>query len=267
MKRKNRPSLLKKIVKTLPVLSLLVAVTYAGVAIKDVEIPVLLPVTDIQVNGSLDFLNKADIESIVKNNTSGGYFTVDLNTLRELLVQQPWVKTVTLRRKWPASLDVYIVEQSPIAFWNDDGYINKDGQVFKPEKIDVALDIPNLSGPDGHHNDVWKFMNVLYQEMALLEYDVVRLDLDERRAWQLVVTANSEANQETVANMINIRLGRFDTEKRLQRFVRILPALIDEDGKVRELHRGINSDGHKDAGIEVIDMRYPNGFAVQIKEA
>ena len=92
-------------------------------------------------------------------------------------------------------------------------------------------------------------MNVLYQEMALLDYEIVRLDLDERRAWQLVVVTDEEESLKTDMNMINVKLGRFETEKRLQRFVRILPALIDE------------------SGIKVIDMRYPNGFAVQVKEA
>jgi len=280
MKRKNKLSLIREIIKTLPVLSVAAAVIYVGVLIKDVEIPVLLPVTDVQVVGELDFLDKKQIESMVKNKITGGYFTVDLNKLREMLTQEPWIENVSLRRKWPASLNVIIAEQEPVAYWNDDGYISEGGEVFKPSKIDAELNIPKLSGPDGHHNNVWKFMNVLYQEMALLEYEVLRLDLDERRAWQLVVTANAvtannEENLKPEINMINVKLGRFDTEKRLQRFVRILPALIDEKGMTRNLRAGWQRDEKenmlknilKKKGVKVIDMRYPNGFAVQMREA
>ena len=100
-------------------------------------------------------------------------------------------------------------------------------------------------------------MNVLYQEMALLEFEVVRLDLDERRSWQLVVAEQNEV-EESIAevNRIDVKLGRFETEKRLQRFVRILPSLTTE--------QGLGNSMLTDKNIKVIDMRYPNGFAVQM---
>ena len=69
-------------------------------------------------------------------------------------------------------------------------------------------------------------MNVLYQEMALLDFEVVRLDLDERRSWQLVIAENkNDVISAGGVTTIDVKLGRFETEKRLQRFVRILPSL------------------------------------------
>jgi len=96
-------------------------------------------------------------------------------------------------------------------------------------------------------------MNVLYKETALLNYEVVHLNLDERRAWQLIIAEQNENSN----NRISVRLGRFDTDKRLQRFVRILPALNTEHGSA-------SIDGLAENKIKVIDMRYPNGFAVQM---
>jgi len=262
MKRKNKTSLLKNIIKTLPVLFSGVAVFYVGLLIKDIELPTVLPVNDVQVIGELSFIDKNEVELTVNNYVTGGYFTVDLNVIRERLMHNPWIKNVSLRRQWPASVDVLIDEQVPVAYWNNDGYISDLGEVFKPGKIDTTLSLPKLSGPEGHHNNVWKFMNVLYQEMALLEYEVVRLNLDDRRAWQLVIAGYSAAEQPGVENAvsennrIDVKLGRFDTEKRLQRFVRILPALTVGVGAANiKLTKG---------SIKVIDMRYPNGFAVQM---
>ena len=91
-------------------------------------------------------------------------------------------------------------------------------------------------------------MNTLYQEMALLDYEVVSLSMDARHAWQLEV-ANSRQHSGTP---IRVRLGRFDTEKRLKRFVSLLPALA-------------NTAQLDQNSIDVIDMRYPNGFAVRKK--
>jgi cell division protein FtsQ len=264
MKRKNKTSLLKKIVNTLPVLIGGVAVVYLGLLVKDVEAPSVLPVNEIQIKGELYFVDKKEIEAMVKSNISGDYFTIDLNNIRDILIQEPWIKSVSLRRQWPASLTVFIEEQRPVAYWNDDGYINESGNVFKPVVIDKKLNIPKLNGPEGQHNSVWKFMNVLYQETALLNYEVVRLDLDDRRAWQLVIASNQGSeNPGAEVSRIDIKLGRFDTEKRMQRFIRILPALTIEYGLAKNKK---TKDGIVENKIKVIDMRYPNGFAVQMAE-
>ena len=234
---------------------------YAGSFIRDVEIPEVLPVEDVQVVGELKFLNKKAIEETVMRSVSGGYFTVDLTAVRDLLQYQPWVRKVSLRRVWPASITVTIEEQVPVAYWNDDGYINEAGEVFKPATVNTTLNLPKLSGPEGQHDNVWKFMNQLHQEMALLNYEVTRLSLDDRRAWQLVIStaaASSVTSQSDIKPGIEVKLGRFDTQKRLQRFIGIMPSLIAS-------HSGSNDSTMIDTNkIELIDMRYPNGFAVRM---
>lgn len=265
MRKKSKPSLFKKTLTTLPVLFSVTAVIYLGLLIRDIEFPVVLPVTEVQVKGELNFIDKEEIKVLAKKNISGGYFTVDLSHIREVLLHKPWVKNVSLRRKWPASLTVFIEEQVPVAFWNDNAYLSENGDVFEPENIDTKLNLPNLNGPAGQHDNVWKFMNILYKETAMLNYEVVRLNLDNRRAWQMVIveTANLESVDIEAAGIesteIKIKLGRFDTEKRLQRFVHILPALT--------IGQGINKNDYTTSKIKLIDMRYPNGFAVQSREA
>ncbi|MBT8135111.1 MAG: cell division protein FtsQ/DivIB, partial [Gammaproteobacteria bacterium] len=78
-----------------------------------------------------------------------------------------------------------------------------------------------------------------------------------RRSWQLVVAEQKETEASTaVVNRIDVKLGRFETEKRLQRFVRILPSLATG--------QGLGDSMLTEKNIKVIDMRYPNGFAVQM---
>jgi cell division protein FtsQ len=251
-----------KFVKAVPVLVMGLAVVYGVLFIKDLDIPTVLPLEHIEVAGELDFLDKDEITAQVKNSIIGGYFSADLHAVRKVLLQNPWVKDVSLRRQWPESITVTIEEQAPVAYWNENSYINVSGEVFTPPVIDRELNLPVLNGPEGHHDNVWKFMNVLYQEMALLDVEVVRLDLDDRRAWQLVISTNiddayeDDASKDAVQtnNNIDVKLGRFDTEKRLKRFIRILPALAVT---------------HHAAGdiIKTIDMRYPNGFAVKMSSS
>jgi cell division protein FtsQ len=252
---KNKLPLYKKMIKTLPVVVGVVVLAYLALMIKNIEVSTVLPIAGVEVKGELAFMNKDEIRSIVEDNISGGFFTVDLNRVRnrvrEIVSQQPWIENVSLRRRWPDILEVFVEERKPIAFWNDDGYISENGYVFKPKSIDKKLNLPDLDGPDGQHNNVWKFMNVLYKEMSLLNYTVTSLELDERRAWQLKIEKNVGLGDEETRSGISVRLGRFDTEKRLRRFVRVLPELAAE----KEF---------ADNNINVIDMRYPNGFAVQM---
>lgn len=310
MNRRNKKSLQesiskKSLLKTFSILFIIFLLIYSSILIKRIDIPVILPVEEIHVFGELKFLNADDIKAKVKANIVGGYFTVDMNLIREVLVQEPWIKTVTLRRQWPASLNVSVEERTPIAYWNKDSYLSASGEAFTPASIDPELNLPILNGPQGRHATVWQFMNELYQEMARLDYQVVRLDLDQRRAWQLVIESTiiessdesasvtdtevsdnktQDRNQKTLAKQtINVRLGRFDTEKRLHRFVRILPSLIHEQrirtmnivsnavssdvaSTVTEEAAEIDLDRALDR-IETIDMRYPNGFAVHRVQA
>lgn len=268
MRKKNKTSLLKRVIKALPVFTGVVAgvfvLIYAGAFIRDIEMPDVLPVEDVQVVGELKFLDKKAIEDTVRKNVSGGYFTVDLKSVRDLLQYQPWVRNVSLRRKWPASITVSIDEQVPVAYWNDDGYINESGEVFKPSVVSAALNLPRLSGPEGQHDNVWKFMNQLYQEMALLDYDVVKLNLDDRRAWQLVIStdvAQQVDQQVDQVTGINVKLGRFDTQKRLKRFIGILPSLVASQSAADDSSSLFGTNK-----IELIDMRYPNGFAVKMAD-
>ena len=243
----------------LPLVVAGVALFYVAVLMKDVEMPDVLPVNNVQVKGELNFLKRKDIETAVKNNISGGYFTLDLNNIREMLMQEPWVQNVSLRRQWPAGLNIVIDEKIPVAYWNNKGFISKSGEVFEPEFVDNKLNIPKLHGPEGHHDNVWKFMNVIYKEMVFLEYQVVRLELDDRRAWQLVINTVDIGDDSTSGQVyIDVKLGRFDAEKRLQRFVRVLPALTVASGRGKD--RLLADD------IKSIDMRYPNGFAVQMRQ-
>lgn len=253
MKKKNKTAWLTNTLHKLPLLLVTGAVLYGGFLLRDFELPEIVPVEDIQVIGELHFLHREAIEATVRESISGDYFTLDLNGLRQMLLQQPWVENVSIRRKWPAGLSVFIDEQVPVAFWNNDAYISDSGYIFRPAQIDRTLNLPALNGPAGQHKNVWKFMNVLYRQTILADYEVVRLELDERRAWSMVILANAGVAGASEGKTIDVRLGRFDTEKRLQRFISLLPVLNSKKEFVENR-------------IKTIDMRYPNGFAVHRAE-
>lgn len=172
--KKNRLRSQKKaksgnVLKTFLMSFAVVGVIYSGILINQIDMPEILPVENIEVIGDMRFIDKSKIVAILERGIDGGYFTIDLPGLRQSLLREPWVKDVSLRRKWPAGISVFVEEKIPVAYWNNDEYISESGEVFKPEKRMNNLVLPVLNGPQGHHGDVWKFMNELYSEMALQE--------------------------------------------------------------------------------------------------
>ena len=104
--------------------------------------------------------------------------------------------------------------------------------------MNSAVKIPAITGPEGLHQKVWDFLVALDTKLSGLGLDVNRLVLDERRSWSMLLS-----------NGVELQLGRNETERRIQRFV-----------KVFSMQNAPNIDD-----IKYIDLRYPNGFAMKTK--
>jgi len=169
---------------------------------------------------------------------AGDYFTADIAALRTALLSMPWVQDASIRRQWPSTIHIRVVEKQPVAYWSNDSLMSDRGELFKPGSINSKMQMPVIMGPDGLHHKVWKFLVMLHTELSGLGLDVQTLVLDERRSWSMLLS-----------NGVEVQLGRNDTEKRLQRFI-----------KVFSMQNAPNIDD-----IEYIDLRYPNGFAMRGK--
>jgi cell division protein FtsQ len=88
----------------------------------------------------------AHVESIVRSELRGTFFTMDLDAARAALARVPWVRAVALRRQWPRRLEIELSEHEPFARWNDGALVDTQGDVFV---ADYAGELPQFDGPDG----------------------------------------------------------------------------------------------------------------------
>ena len=199
-------------------------------------------IRDVVIRGSVERVSTAHLESVVREELAGTFFTMNLEKSRAALAAVPWVRRVALRRQWPGRLEVTIDEHVALARWNDSGLVDVEGDVFV---ADYDGELPQFTGPDGQSRE----MAARYREwgMALLPLGltVAELRLSARRAWQIAATAE--------AGPLTIEMGRDEPGARLARFVaaygRTLAALGRAGTRV----------GH-------VDLRYRNGFAARIPE-
>ncbi len=195
-----------------------------------------MPVENVQIEGAFVYLSRNDIQRQLSEALTGDYFTVDIEAVRASLLELPWVQDASIRRQWPSSLQVRIVERQPVAYWSNDALLSDRGELFRPKQIDRNMQIPAIRGPEGLHHKVWGFLVKLHTEFASLGLSVNELKLDERRSWSMLLS-----------NGVELRLGRNDTERRIERFVRVFSM----------------RNAPKIDGIKYIDLRYPNGFAMK----
>jgi cell division protein FtsQ len=203
------------------------------------EVNDLMPIEDVRIEGKFKNLPLAELEQQVTSVLSGGYFTVDIDAIRNTLLDLPWVENVSVRRQWPSGLHIRVTEKRALAFWGEGSLLSDRGEVFTPASVDHEQYLPQLDGPEGLHQNVWAFLEEINSEIKPMSAEVRRLVLDERRAWSLSLSSNSQDKN------IEIKLGRENTSERLARFVRVFSK---------------NVERLSEAGF--IDLRYPNGFAM-----
>lgn len=210
-----------------------------GSAVSHVHDPGTLPIRHVRINGEFRHLSPASLQEAASDVVRGGFFNVNVDTVRAALMREPWVQDVIVRRVWPDSLSLHVTEQVPVARWADSALLNDKAQTFAPERGTWPSGLPRISGPAGAESTLFEQYRRMTAALEPLGLKVARVDLDERRSWSLTIERGPE-----------VILGRRESMSRFDRFTTVLPGHLLET-----LER-----------IAVVDMRYTNGFAVGWKD-
>ena len=197
--------------------------------------PNSLPFRQIKIISTTHYVNPIQLKQTVKNSISGGFFSLDVNTLKQNLVTLPWIASVSIRKVWPNELVIMLAEQQPIAHWDDNGVFNAQGELFYPAQNSIPASIPQLMGPLDQPQEVLKQFLFLQKTLSSLHLHIQKLAVDERGSWSIVLD-----------NGIEIQIGRRDVRQRFMQFVKLYPRVI----------------GDKAGQVQSVDLRYSNGFAV-----
>lgn len=201
----------------------------------------ILTIESVQIEGEFNYLSARELKKRAMPYVQGGFFSVDLKSIRKVLIELPWVEDVSIRRQWPDKLTVRVIEKQPVAFWGKDGLLSSRANLFKPEKIKLKINLPQITGPDGQHEFMLKELGRMQAWLAGTELVITKVKQDARRSWTLDLLS-----AQTSASKFELRLGRENQHERLQRFSAMYKQrLKKQKQKIRH-----------------IDMRYTNGFAV-----
>lgn len=194
----------------------------------------------LQITGELENVDPAQVHDAVAPFIARGFVELDIAAAREAVESLPWVADAAVRRQWPGILAVEIFEQKPVATWYGTALLNREGRVFVDGAAGYSGVLPDLYGPAGAQAEMLQELATVTSRLSQgQQLEIRRLLLSERRAERL-----------WLKNGLEVRLGRHDTDRRLQRFIDIAWPVIR----------------HQLLQVAYVDMRYDNGFAVGWKE-
>jgi cell division protein FtsQ len=194
----------------------------------------VFPLRAVVLTAAPQHVSTEQLEKVVKRNISGNFFTVDLEQTRQAFEQLVWVRKVSVRRKFPWSLEIEMEEQVPLATWNGREPVNTHGEVFGGI---VDQPLPAFSGQPETSAQVMQMYGELNAVLQPLKQQITQISLSPRFAWQIKLDKG-----------MVLELGREEMQQRLTRFVTVYPYSLDRLARP----------------ARHVDLRYRNGFAVYV---
>lgn len=193
----------------------------------------IFPLKEVKVEGELSHVTRDQIRLIVDRHLRGNFFTLDLLQARHAFQKLPWVRNVSVRRRWPDKLEVTLEEHHELARWGNIALVNTYGELFHAAS---DSELPVFYGPGDGVDEVADYYGKFSALLKPTGMKITQLALSPRRAWEVG----------TDSGMI-IAVGREQVEARLQKFATVYTKTLG----------GLN------VKVAYADLRYPNGFAVR----
>lgn len=197
-----------------------------------------LPIKYVRTEGVFQYLSKDEIKTALEPLVKTGFFDADVHAIHDAVLALPWVESVTVKRVWPDAIDIKVRERKPFVRWGEKSLVSDQGIVFTPKSVEAFGDLIVVTGPEQQHGKVLEIMKGVKTALADQSLELAEFSINNRWAWKF-----------KLANGLEVLLGRNEQLKKLQRFLKTLTVLQQEQ---------------IDA-MEVIDLRYPNGYAVSWK--
>ena len=154
-----------------------------GYAISRNNITRYFPIKTVRVYG-VERVDQHAVQSVVAPLANRGFFNVNVEYIRDRLLQMPWVANTFVRRYWPDRIDITIIEKNAIARWNDQSLLSDGGEIFAPEQESFPTSLPVLIGPDGQQMVMLQYFNQINRLFLPLHARISHLELTPYFSWK-----------------------------------------------------------------------------------
>ena len=199
-----------------------------------------LPLTSLVLTGERHHITEDVVINILSEQAQRlNFFTVEIAEIQNKLEDKPWVYSASIRKHWPDTLKIHIVEQTILASWNQKALLNRFGEIVKvvPEKDDKYV---ALYGENEKSEEVLNTYVQLNQLLKPSQYRIASLSSDKRNSSELILK-----------NGITLKLGKEQKLERIQLFLKAFPRIVKK---------------YEIKTVDYVDLRYDTGLAIGWKK-
>lgn len=172
------------------------------------------------------------LESAIRNDVRGTFFTVSPQRVRSSLKKLPWVRDAVVERRWPFALDVRIDEYRAVGYWGEQDLLSDKGELFRATS---RAPLPRFDGPPELAAETLQRYRDMKVALAPLGLTIRAMSVSARGAITVAMK-----------NGLIVELGRDNVEQRLARFIGLYSAWSPEERET----------------IARVDLRYKSAVAV-----
>jgi cell division protein FtsQ len=192
------------------------------------------PVRIVRVLGNITEAEQRQIRDAVTPSLGEGLRSVELMRVAASVYRLSWPRQVTVRRLWPAALELHVERELPIAVWGDEGFLTSEGRVMQfPES---SPELPVFSCASSTPREAMEVYGLLYEALTGSGTRIVELSESALGEWEVALE-----------NGIRVLLGRHDLGRRMRRFQVVRESVLE----------------NRTDAVRYIDARYANGVAVR----
>ena len=209
------------------------------------------------VNNANPNINAKEIEQVIKTSLNGTTLSTDLEMMVEVILDNPWVEQVVIRRVWPNTIVLRLQELRIIALWNNRHLVSESGAItnipvsdYKKLEKKLGCYLIKLEGPRDFLTKIVARAEITNNLLRDINKQLSHLILTEQFSWEAKTTEG-----------MTLRFGGDELQGpmdyRLENFTKSYPNLAQELAKQR-----IGT-----TEIHYVDLRYAKGFAIRTKNA
>lgn len=196
-----------------------------------------LPIRAVEVQGQYQFVTPEMIMKEASPFVGQGFFSVDVASLHEALLTLPGAENAEVRLVWPDKVQVWVIEQKPVARWPGGQILTDSGDSFLPIMPEAGESLPWFVGPDTAKKQM-VFYGLRFQSiLETVGLGIASLNYQPGLGFDL-----------TTQNGIHVILGRERMSQALTLFTRAYPIILSQNPKQKLLE---------------VNLVYPNGFAAK----
>jgi cell division protein FtsQ len=191
---------------------------------------------DVVSNDGLAYISKQGLIDNISKVSDKGWLDVDVDGIESSLYAIKGVDYTLVKKVWPSTLIIYLLDRKPIAYWNNDQILLENMEIITPEVFGYNVDLPYMESTDVDGRD---YIFETYQNLN----DIAKND----SLSILKVTYKGNQFSLLLSNDMQVILGSSKLQSRLKLF-------LNSYKKVKDYK-----------SVDYFDMRYSDGFTVKYK--